>query len=202
MASGWAETDVSFMSKDRRSGQFVVPGEKLGVIEEFIPDSGTYVDDGAIHSKSVGYVLMDLASKKVSVYPAARNLNVPTIGSTVVGNAINVHSSLAVIRMKKVGKKFISGFFSGMVHVSDVSFRYTENIFDAMKVGDIVRAKVISDRNKTYHLSTKEENLGVVYAFCSRCGSLLSSKGRELECGTCGNIERRKTASDYGTGTL
>ena len=33
------------------SGQFVIPGEKLGVIEEFIPDVGTYVENGTyIHT--------------------------------------------------------------------------------------------------------------------------------------------------------
>jgi exosome complex component CSL4 len=190
------------MSKTKKSGQFVVPGEKLSVIEEFIPNSGTYVADGAIYSNNVGYVLMDLANKKVSVYPTAHNLNVPKVGITVVGNVMSVQSSTAVMRMNIVGGKFLSGFFSGIIHVSDVSFRYTENMFDAFKVGDFVRAKVISDKNKTYHLSTKEENLGVIYALCSQCGSFLSSKGRELECGACGNVEERKIASDYGTGTL
>ncbi|MCW4020017.1 MAG: RNA-binding protein, partial [Candidatus Bathyarchaeota archaeon] len=78
------------MSGSRRSGQFVVPGQKLGVIEEFIPDSGTYVEDGIIHSENVGYILMDFANKKVSVYPAARNLNMPKVGSIVVGNVRSV----------------------------------------------------------------------------------------------------------------
>ncbi len=190
------------MSKNRGSGQFVVPGDKLGVIEEFIPDSGTYVEDGAIRSENVGYILMDFANKKVSVYPTARNLNVPRVGSVVVGNSTSVQSSVAVIRMSKVGRKFISGHFTGMIHISDVSFTYTESMFDAFKVGDLVRAKVISDKNRTFHLSTKGENLGVIYAFCSQCGGLLVRKDRGLACQTCGYFERRKTASDYGTGTL
>ena len=190
------------MGKAKRSGQFVVPGEKLGVIEEFIPDSGTYVEDGAIHSENVGYILMDFANKKVSVYPTSPNLNVPKVGSIVVGNTRSVQSSVAVIRMIKVGRKFISGHFTGMIHISDVSFRYTDNMFDAFKVGDLVRAKVVSDKNKAFHLSTKGENLGVIYAFCSQCGGLLVRKGRGLACQTCGYVERRKTASDYGKGTF
>lgn len=193
---------MSVMSKTRRSGQFVVPGDKLGVIEEFIPDSGTYVEDGAIHSESVGYILMDFANKKVSVYPTARNLNVPRVGSVVVGDTRSAQSSVAVIRMIKVGKKFISGHFTGMIYISDVSFRYTESMFDAFRIGDLVRAKVISDKNRTFHLSTKGENLGVIYAFCSQCGGVLVLKGRGLACQTCGYVERRKTASDYGTGVL
>jgi len=201
-ALDWATIDVSVMSKARSSGQFVVPGEKLGVIEEFVPNAGTYVEDGTIHAKNVGYVLMDLANKKVSVYPVSRNVNVPSVGSVAVGDVVGVQSSMATVRIRKVGRNFTSGFFSGLIHVSDVSFTYTENMFNAFRVGDLVRAKVISDKNKTYHLSTKEDNLGVIYAFCSQCGSLLSSKGRRIECGACGNVERRKIALDYGTSVL
>ena len=190
------------MSQTRRSGRFVVPGERLGVIEEFIPDSGTYVENGAIRSENVGHILMDFANKKVSVYPAAHNLNVPIVGSVVVGTARSVQSSVAVIRMIKVGEESISGSFTGMIHVSDVSFRYTENMFDAYKVADLVRAKVISTKNKVFHLSTKGENLGVIYAYCSQCGGFLVRRGRGLACETCGYVEDRKTASDYGKGTL
>jgi len=189
------------MSETKRSGQFVVPGEKLGVIEEFIPDAGTYVENGFIHSKSLGHILMDVANKKVSVYPVAHNVNVPKVGNTIVGNTISVQSSLATVRILKTGDDFVSSLFSGMIHVSDVSFQYTKNMLDAFRIGDLVRAKVISDKNLTLHLSTKGGNLGVIHAFCSRCGHFLSLAGNVLKCETCGNVERRKTASDYGTGT-
>jgi len=193
--------DVLFMSEIRSSGQFVVPGQKLGVIEEFIPDSGTYVKDGCIYSANVGYVLIDFANKKVSVYPIARNTNVPKIGSTVIGWVVGVQSSYATIRIIKVGRKFLSGHFTGIIHISDVSHRYLNNMYDSLRIGDLVRAKVISDKNKTFHLSIKDENLGVIYAFCSQCGGILV-KRRTLRCTVCGNTEKRKTASDFGKGIL
>jgi exosome complex component CSL4 len=192
----------SVMSTNRQSGQFVVPGQKLGVIEEFIADSGTYVEEGVIHSKSVGYVLMDLDNKKVSVYAAARNYNVPKVGATIIGDVTGVQSSMVNIQLLKVGNKFVSSRFSGLIHVSDVSFKYTENIFDAFKTGDLVRAKVISDKNQVFHLSTKGENLGVLLAYCSHCGAILSLERNEMRCGECGHVENRKVASDYGKGTL
>ena len=40
--------DGLLMSRVKSSGQFVVPGQRLGVIEEFVPNSGTYVKDGYI----------------------------------------------------------------------------------------------------------------------------------------------------------
>jgi len=194
--------DEPVMTKERQSGQFVVPGQKLGVIEEFIADQGTYVEEGTIYSRNVGHVLMDLVNKKVSVYPAARNYNVPYVGATVVGDVTGVQSSMANVRITKVGTRFISGHFSGIIHVSDVSFNYTENIFDAYRPGDLVRAKVISDKNQIYHLTTKGENLGVLLAYCSHCGAILALKKNDLKCEECGHVERRKIAQDYGKGTI
>jgi len=189
------------MNEIRSSGQFVVPGQKLGVIEEFIPNSGTYVKDGCIYSSSVGYILIDFVNKKVSVYPAARNTNVPKIGSAVIGGVTNVQSSYATIQIVKVGRKFLPGHFTGIIHISDVSHKYLDNMHDAFRIGDVIRAKVISDKNKTFHLTTKDENLGVLYAFCSQCGGILI-KRRNLRCTICGNVEKRKTASDFGKGAL
>jgi len=189
------------MNEIRRSGQFVVPGQKLGVIEEFVPNSGTYVQDGNIYSASVGYVLIDFANKKVSVYPAIRNMNVPKVGSTVIGWVTNVQSSHATIQIIKVGRKFLSDHFTGIIHVSDVCHRYLDNMYDAFKTGDLIRAKIISNKNKTFHLSTKDENLGVIYAFCSQCGGILV-KRKNLKCVVCGNIEKRKVTSDFGKVTL
>ena len=189
------------MNGVKSSGQFVVPGDRLGVIEEFIPDSGTYVKDGYIYSSNVGYVLIDFANKKVSVYPAARNMNVPKVNNIIIGWVAGVQSSNATVQIIKVGRKFLSGRFTGIIHISDVSHRYLENMYDAFRMGDLVRAKVISDKNNTYHLTTKDENLGVLYAFCSQCGGILI-KRRNLRCKICGNIEKRKTTLDYGKGIL
>ena len=67
-------TIMSLKSPEQKSGHLVLPGERLGVIEEFIPDSGTYVKDGVIFSKIVGRSLMDLQNRRVSVYPVVKVL--------------------------------------------------------------------------------------------------------------------------------
>jgi len=193
------------MSEERRSGRFVTPGERIGVIEEFIPSHGTYVKDGVIYSSSAGYLLIDAITRKVSIYPATHGLYVPKVGSIVVGYVMSTQSAMAFMRIIRVGKKNISGFFSGVLHISDVDVKFTKDISDALKVSDLVRAKVISEINKIFHLSTKGENLGVIFALCSKCGGTLrlkSKRGMRLQCEKCGNVETRKIASDYGSGNL
>ena len=187
---------------EQKSGQLVTPGERLGVIEEFIPDAGTYVKDGVIYAQVVGHALIDLMHKKVSVFPLGRGTKVPKVGSVVMGQVSNVQTQNAGVRITQVEKKQISGFFNGVLHVSDVQMRFVDSMFDVCKPGDIIRAKVIREKNRTYHLGTQESELGVLYAFCSNCGHGLEQKRQGMECPRCGRIENRKIAIDYGKGPV
>jgi exosome complex component CSL4 len=193
---------MSLKSPEQKSGHLVVPGERLGVIEEFVPDSGTYVKEGVIYSKIVGRSLVDLQSRRVSVYPAAEGAVVPKVSSTIIGQIGNAQSDNVLVKIFKVGNKKISGEFGGILHISDVSDRYVTSMNDVCKPGDIVRAKVISEKNRVFHLTTNDKNLGIIDAFCSRCGNLLEPDRYELRCPKCGNIEKRKLSPDYGKEVL
>jgi len=187
---------------ERKSGQFVVPGDRLGVIEEFTPGPGTYVEQGTIRSKITGRTLLDMLNKKVSVYPLIQAASVPRTGSTVSGQVLDVKSRTAMLRILKVEKKSLSGFFTGILHISDVSPSYVETMFSACKTGDIMRAKVVNDKDRIFYLSTAEKNLGVIYAFCSQCGDVLQLRRQTMRCPRCGNVEKRKVTSDYGEGAI
>lgn len=182
----------------RKSGLFIAPGDRLGVIEEFVPGSGTYVEGGIIYSDITGRTLLDALNRKISVYPAVHKVAVPLAGSTVTGRVSDVQSKMAALRIFEIGKASPSGLFAGTLHISDASFGYVDAMFDVCQPRDIVRAKVITHKNRTYHLSTVEKNLGVINAFCTRCGHLLLLGRQRMRCPDCGKIERRKTASDYG----
>jgi exosome complex component CSL4 len=187
------------LKSEQRNGTLVLPGERLGVIEEFIPDSGTYVRDGVIYSKIIGRALMDMLNRRVSVYPLKEGAVVPKAGITVVGQVGNAQSDNVLVRIIEVGaKKKMSGVFSGILHISDASDRYIDSMNEVCKPGDVIRAKVISEKNQIFHLTTNDKNLGVIYGFCSQCGNLLEQSRQEMRCTKCGNIERRKTAMDYG----
>lgn len=189
---------MSLKASGHKSGHLVFPGERLGVIEEFIPDSGTYVKDGIIYSKIIGRALMDLLSKNVSVYPLVNRTPVPKISTTVIGQVGHAQSDNVLVKIFKLGSQKLSGVFTGILHVSDVQERYVKSMSQVCKPGDIVRAKVISDKNQVFHLSTNDKNLGVLYAFCSLCSSMLELKRYQMHCPNCGNVEKRKTALDYG----
>jgi exosome complex component CSL4 len=187
------------LKSEQRNGTLVLPGERLGVIEEFIPDSGTYVRDGVIYSKIIGRALMDMLNRRVSVYPLNKGVVVPKVGVTVVGQVGNAQSDNVLVRIVQVGeKKKMSGVFGGILHISDVSDRYIDSMSEVCKPGDIIRGRVISEKNQVFHLTTSDKNLGVMYAFCSLCGNVLEQRRQEMHCTKCGNVERRKTVLDYG----
>jgi exosome complex component CSL4 len=192
--------NMTLNAPEEKSGHLVMPGERLGVIEEFIPDSGTFVKDGVIYSKIIGHSLVDLQNRRVSVYPVVAGAIVPKVGTIVIGQIGNAQSDNVLVKIFKVGNKEISGTFGGILHVSDVSDRYIDQMSDVCKPGDLVRAKVISEKNQVFHLSTNDKNLGIIYGFCSRDSTLLEQQPEryDLKCPKCGNIEHRKFAPDYG----
>ena len=183
---------------ERKSGLFVVPGDRLGVIEEFTSGDGTYVESGTIYSKITGHTLLDMLNRQVSVYPLVQTVSIPQVGNIITGLVLEVKSKNAVLRIFQIGDKMLSGFFKGMLHISGVSHGYVDNMFNVCKAGDIMRAKVISTKNRSFFLSTADKDLGVVYALCSRCGHVLQPENHGMKCSKCGNFERRKLSPDYG----
>lgn len=176
----------------------MLPGERIGVIEEFISNNGTYVRDGTIYSNVVGRALLDLLNKRASVRSLARKAKIPEIGTLVLGQISKVKKQSAYVRIHTINERPLSGFFTGVLHISDVSSKYIDSMFNVCKPADILRAEVVSKKNGTYHLTTHDKNLGVVYAFCPRCGNLLDKKGKKMRCSKCGKVEKRKTVLNYG----
>jgi exosome complex component CSL4 len=146
---------------------------------------------------------MDLLNKQVSVYPVIRAASSPKTGSIIIGQVSQTQNQTANVRILKIDKKILTGPFTGVLHISDASPVYVDSMFDVCKSGDVMRAKVISETNRVYHLSTAvDRNLGVIIAFCSSCGHTLQWRRSRMRCPNCGRIENRKIASDYGKGEI
>ena len=191
------------MSQEIKDGDLVVPGQRIGVIEMYVPGLGTYADNGAIYATIVGNVQIDQHEKKVSVIPKKkgkqRKPSLPFVGDIVVGSVSMVRKQMAIADINNIRGFNPTTDFEGMIHISQVSKSYLDSLSDAFKIGDLIRARVINDMIIPFFLSTAEPNLGVILARCSECGNPLKLVGRRLQCDVCRSIERRKIANDYGT---
>ncbi|MFH1329017.1 MAG: exosome complex RNA-binding protein Csl4 [Candidatus Bathyarchaeota archaeon] len=182
----------------KKSGEFVTPGVKLGVIEEFNSGTGTYVENGSIYAQKTGQASIDMVNKRIGVRSVVRTPILPEKGQIVVGEVLQTQDKVATIRLLKLNETSISRPFSAILHVSFTSKQYITSTHDAFGAGDIIVAKVIGDVNQPYQLTTAERDLGVIHAYCSKCGGVLDLHGRQLVCSICGSRERRKISENYG----
>jgi len=175
----------------------VLPGDKLGVIEQYLPGTGTYEKEGTIYAYFTGNARIDLKNKRVTVVPTTKVAPLPKEGTTVIASVIHTTEKMATVNIWKINDRPIVTPFTAMLHISSSSPRYERNMSDVCKSGDIIRARVI-EINRIPQLTTAGRGLGVIKAFCSRCGATLEFKNRRLQCASCGNLERRRLAEDYG----
>ncbi len=180
------------------SGKVVLPGEELCVEEEFMPGSGAYVDEnGFVRAAVLGEPIYDMASRRVSVRPLTRRSLLPRQGDIVLGVVSGIKEDVAIVKV--LGFDIHAPFknpITGLLHISQISESRIESIYDAVRLGDLIKAKVLNNYIPLL-LSTKEPRLGVVLAYCSKCGAVLVKESSGLRCPSCGNVEQRKTSIDY-----
>ena len=179
------------------NGAFVVPGEKLGVVEEFEPGRGTVEVNGIIYSSQTGTASVDSKRHLVTVKTLAGPPVVPEEGSSVIGVVEKVQEKMAIINIVVVDGKKMELPFTGMLHISNSSPRFERTMSEVCKPNDIIKAKVIDTSQRIPKLTTLGRDLGVTKAYCSRCGNELILSGRILRCSVCRNVERRRLAEDF-----
>ncbi|MFX1298979.1 MAG: exosome complex RNA-binding protein Csl4 [Promethearchaeota archaeon] len=185
-----------------KPGDLVIPGQKLAVIEMYVPGEGTYIKNDVIYASIVGEVYIDSHEKKVSVISKGNKPTLPKKGDIVIGSINMVRKQMAIADITNKPGYNPTTDFEGMIHISQVSKSYLENLSDAFKTSDIIRAVVIDDEKIPFFLSTAGPDFGVIRAYCSECGYVLKPVGRRLQCPNCRTIENRKIARSYGTHTI
>ncbi|MGQ4833322.1 MAG: exosome complex RNA-binding protein Csl4 [Candidatus Asgardarchaeia archaeon] len=178
------------------TGDFVVPGQRLGVIEEYIPGTGTYENNGVIYSRDTGFVLIDQKTKEIKVFSATGKPILPKRRDIVYGKVEDVKDKMIFVEIYKIGDKYLSSPMSGIVFVHKISSNYIKSAKDAFSIGDIIKASIIKVSNPLI-LTTNGRGLGVIMAFCKKCGAQLQRNGNILKCPKCGNIEKRYISPAY-----
>ncbi len=183
---GWRRATMVLLASQ---GEWVCPGDKLGLEEEVAAGPGAYAAKGFVFSSVVGQASFDQAlgqgQRTASVVaaaaagtggagPAPAEGEVPgssssaalAIGDEVLArvNSLNPRFALTAIVCK--GSAPLVKEFTGIIRVQDV--RATEidkvTILSSFRPGDIVRAEVISlGESQSLLLSTAKDHLGVLH---------------------------------------
>ncbi len=184
-----------------QNGELVLPGDYLGVIEEYFPGDGVKEENGELYAIRAGKVRINPERMEISVEPITDVPPLPRIGDVVIGKILEVRGQNAVVQLIKIegrddDREIATSKLAG-IHVSQVRDGYVESLSREFKIGDVIRAKVIANEKSPLQLSTKEPDLGVIYALCSRCRTPLVRRGNQLVCPKCGNVETRKLSTLY-----
>ena len=179
--------------------KIVIPGEQVSTPEELLPGNGTFEEDGVIRASRLGTYVVDEKNKSAVVKPLTSIPVELKRGDIVLAKVNSVRSNMIIAEVIHViGKsRSISGDTNGTLRVSEISNSYTKDPSTEYAPGDIIRAKVTQVK-PSIQLATKDRDLGVIKAVCTRCRHPLIKKDNTLECINCKNKEKRKSAVDYG----
>jgi exosome complex component CSL4 len=184
-----------------KSGDFVLPGDALGVTEEFLPSEWTYEDEGKIRSLVAGTVAIDQKNKKIAIVPKTNTPPILTKGVIVMGQIKDVRGQRAMVELEGIKDTNRSLPIScvGGIHISQADKGYVDKLTEEFRIGDLIQAKVTKALGiDNADLTTAEDELGVLKAMCTRCRHFMDKINKnEVQCPNCGNKEHRKLSSKY-----
>ncbi|MBC7090937.1 MAG: exosome complex RNA-binding protein Csl4 [Nitrososphaeria archaeon] len=173
-----------------------LPGDIVGVIEEFIPSKNVYQENYNLRSKVIGTASFDFESKIVEVIPKSMNLGIPKVNDEIIGIVDQTQGGIVSVRILEINNKPVHSQFIGLLILRSFAGNVGPKI--VLKLGDLIKAKVISLTNNLIHLSINDEKYGVIYTKCSFCGGDVQVVGRRIQCVDCKMVDERKLSSDFG----
>lgn len=175
-------------------GEVVVPGERVGVIEEFVKWDGIFEVNGVLYSANLG--LLEKKELEAKVRPVKEPLLPIKIGSLAIGEIRSADRSnfnlLLTVMLRPRTALLIPPVYATMPkRGSNVGARPSDLV--------IVRVENIDNGVVIVTMEGSSE-LGVIRSICESCASVLDKGvGYTLMCRKCGKIYLdKKLSNKYG----
>lgn len=185
---------------------FTIPGEYVGTPEEYEKGFGTYEENGKIYSSNTGKLKLNKKRHQAEVRSKTRIPKMQSPGTVVLGKVTRSDGQIVEVELVPFESKtftFIPNSSSAILHVSNISDEYIDDVKEKFRVGDIVRVKITGVSKDTVELATDQANLGVLKGYCPKCRTPMKKIGIDkLKCPQCSYVDTRKTTKDYGEGKL
>lgn len=180
-----------------KSGDFVLPGDALGVTEEYVPADWTYEDGDKIRSLVAGIVSVDNKNKQISIIPKTSSPSLLKNGTVIFGQISEVRGQRALMKIEgiKDTNRALTTSFSGGIHISQAQKGYVSKLTDEFRIGDLIEAKVTKIIGlDNVDLTTAENELGVIKAMCTNCRHYMKKLSKnEVICPNCGRKREKKS---------
>lgn len=169
----------------------VIPGEPLAYAVEYLGGKNTIeLEDGQLYSELVGDAIINEDEKSILVN-SNKVARIVKPGDLVYGKVYKIFNQMVLMEFQPVEKGLGGERTFAYLRVSELSNGYAERIRDYLREGDYVKARVKEVKELGIYLTIKDDDLGIVRAFCSRCRHELDEEGK---CTECHRNENRKWA--------
>ena len=182
-----------------------LPGQVLGPVASNNVGDGTHVYGANLCVSIAGQMITEQPSSKASKAPTlsirrTTGALLPEVGMAVLGKITRTNprqATISILALGDGGESVLKEPLPGLIRQQDI--RATEidkvKVTESFRVGDVVRAKVISlGDERSYYLSTAKNELGVVLATSDMDNMMFPVSWREFEDAVTGQRETRKVA--------
>ena len=150
------------MTNKEQAKNIAFPSKELAVEEELIASSGTHVDDHKVKASVFGEVYLDKKYYKAKVIPFNKRNNFPKRYDMIIGHVDKVSKSSIRVSVMYLNSIVTYPYFSAIMHISDASRDYINDIDQSYALGDIIRAKIIDAKTYPVQLEAKSGSCGVI----------------------------------------
>ncbi len=190
-------------SNSKKTQKVVFPSDIMGNEEQFRPSVGSYKENHEIRSAVFGEQFIDKNKYQAMVFALPKGAVIPRRYDTVIASVFKVSRSSVKLNINYVNNKPVIPSSSAIMHISDASREYINEIDDYYCAGDIIRATVIDSKSYPLQLECKKNDSGVIFTTCVKCGEHVEKIKRNLlKCTSCNWKQSRNTAIDFGNFTM
>lgn len=178
----------------------VVPGDFLAGVEEAVPGPNAFEEQDSIYSAVLGERRENRAAREAGVQ-AYKNVRLAGPGDLAYGRVRDIFEAMASIEIQAAPSPTYRPAINDSVaylRISEVMRGYVERFRDVLRIGDLVRARVVQTSPLAVYVTIKDDDLGVVRANCSYCRTEMEFRHACFECPNCGSREERKTPGGSG----
>jgi len=168
-----------------------IPGDKIGIIEEFESGKNTFEDGHNVRATVVGTVEIDKKSRTAHVQNI-RKSGIPEVDDVVIGTVAAVMSSMIAVSINYVNNIRTK---SNVECICQTRHFRRKNI---ALVNDIVVLRITAHKNGTIHASINEPEFGVLFTKCKKCGGTVIPMRDAIKCTECNWIDERKLSNNFG----
>ena len=169
---------------------FVLPGDKIAITEEYEAGNNACDDGHIVRSTVIGENEIDKKERLVNV-KNHKSTSVPEKDDIIIGTVEAVMGSMIAILIRYINTKPTNSHVECICSTRNIRKR------NVALVRDLVKAKIIGSLNGAIHATIQEPSLGVLFTKCRKCGNEVKPLRDIVKCIECGWTDDRKLSNDF-----